>query len=115
MKKCPRCDSEKFWSLSTGQRRCSQCGLAGKALKTLWRLTRISSYGKGRPGEFFCLGVPAYRFRFQAPMNPETVQEWFRILREAIYAQALRELAILCGEIEMNETLFGGRVSGTRG
>jgi transposase len=48
-------------------------------------------------------------------MNPETVQEWFRILREAIYAQALRELAILCGEIEMNETLFGGRVSGTRG
>lgn len=24
MEKCPRCDSTKFWHLSTGQKRCSQ-------------------------------------------------------------------------------------------
>ncbi len=115
MKECPRCGGEKFWNLSAGQIRCSQCGLTRKALKTLWNLTRISPYWKGRLVELFCLGIPAYRIRFQVPLNPKTVQRWFRILREAIYAQALHELSTLCGEIKMDEAMFGGRVSGKRG
>jgi len=115
MLNCPRCGSKKFWSLSTGLKRCSQCGLTRKFNRTLWQSTRIAPYWKGRLLEFFCLGVPAYRLRFQVPLNQKTVQRWFRILREAIYEQELKELAALSGQIEMDETMFGGKVPGKRG
>lgn len=115
MKKCPRCGSQKFWVLSTGQKRCSRCGLTRRDEKTYWQSTKISPYWKGRLVEFFCLGVPAYRLRFQVPLDPKTVERWFRILREAIYQHQIRELDTLSGEIEMDETMFGGRRPGKRG
>jgi transposase len=61
------------------------------------------------------LGVPAYRLRFQVPLDPKTIQRWFRILREAIYTHELEALCALSGEIEMDETMVGGRVPGKRG
>ena len=115
MKKCSRCGSQKFWELSTGQSRCSQCGLTRKFSKVLWQSTRISPYWKGRLIEHFCLGVPAYRLRFQVPLDRKTIQRWFQILRETIYEHQIKELSTLCGEIEMDETMFGGRVPGKRG
>ena len=115
MENCPRCGGKKFWQLSTGQLRCSHCGLTKKYASTLWQATRISPYWKGRLVEFFCLGVPAYRLRFQVPLNPKTVQRWYRILREAIYQEQMKVLSALSGEIEMDETMFGGKVPGKRG
>jgi transposase len=115
MRVCPRCGSKKLWSLSSGQRRCSQCGLTRKFSKTYWQKTRISPYWKGRLTEFFCLGVPAYRLRFQVGLNPKTIQRWFKLLREVIYQQALKDLKPLSGKIEMDETMFGGRKPGKRG
>lgn len=113
---CPRCESKKFWTLSTGQKRCKACGLTRKfAKKSIWNTTRISPYWKGRLVEFFALGVPVYRLRFQVPLNPKTIQRWFRILRETIYSHATKELSSLSGTIEMDETMFGGRVAGKRG
>ena len=82
---CPRCDGKNFWRLATGQRRCGQCGLTRKFDKTYWNSTKMSPYWKGRLLEYFCLGVPAYRLRFQVPLDLKTVQRWFRILRIAIY------------------------------
>ena len=113
--KCPRCGGHKFWNLSTGQKRCSRCGLTRKFERTLWQSTRISPYWKGRLLEFFCLGVPAYRLRFQVPLDLKTIQRWFRTLREAIYRHEMQHLSKLSGEIEMDETMFGGRVPGKRG
>jgi transposase len=115
MKTCPRCKGRKFWQLSTGQKRCSHCGLTRKFHKILWDTTRISPYWKGRLLEFFCLGVPAYRLRFQVPIHQNTVQRWFRILREVIYQHCLQDLGTLSGQIEMDETLFGGKATGKRG
>lgn len=115
MKKCPRCDSHKFWQLSTGQKRCSRCGLTRKFDTTYWDATRISPYWKGRLVEFFCLGVPAYRLRFQVPIDQKTVQRWFRILREVIYHHEMDTLSTLSGKIEMDETMFGGKAPGKRG
>jgi transposase len=113
--KCPRCGSEKFWVLSSGQKRCSRCRLTRKFDKTLWQSTNISPYWKGRLLEFFCLGVPAYRLRFQVPLDRKTIQRWFRVLREAIYQHDLKEKSELSGQIEMDETMFGGKVPGKRG
>ena len=115
MKICPRCGNKNFWQYSSGQKRCSNCGLTRKFDKTFWQRTRISPYWKGRLVEFFCLGVPAYRLRFQVPLNIKTVHRWFRILRETIYNQEVGKLLALSGEIEMDETMFGGRQPGKRG
>lgn len=115
MKTCPRCGSKKLWLLSTGQIRCSQCGLTRKVSKNLWKKTRISPYWKGRLVEYFCLGVPAYRLRFQVPYSQPTIQRWYRILRETIYFKTMLELKPFSGKIEMDETMFGGRRSGKRG
>jgi transposase len=115
MKKCPRCDNQKFWTLSTGQRRCSQCGLTRKPNKVLWQKTRTSPFWKGRLIEFFCLGVPAYRLRFQVPLNLKTIQRWFQIFREVIYENQIRIFTELSGEIEMDESMFGGHRPGKRG
>ena len=115
MIKCPRCSNTKFWLLSTGQKRCSQCGLTRIFDRNMWDAMRIAPYWKGRLLEFFCLGVPVYRLRFQVPLNRKTIQRWFRIMRETIYAHTMKELSELSGEIEMDEALFGGRVPGKRG
>jgi len=115
MKKCPRCDSTKFWYLKTGRKRCSRCGLTRKFNFTLWDKTRITPYWKGRLVEYFSLGVPVYRLRFQVPLDRKTIQRWFTIIREAIYIHCLKELTELSGAIEMDEALFGGKAPGKRG
>ena len=115
MKKCPRCGHQKFWLLSTGQRRCQRCGLTRKLTGNLWQSVRIAPYWKGRLVEYFCLGVPAYRLRFQVPLDQKTIERWFRILREAIYDHQIQQLSELSGEIEMDETMFGGYRAGKRG
>ena len=92
MKTCPRCGSKKFWQLSSGQIRCSHCGLTRKVSKNLWKKTRISPYWKGRLVEYFCLDVPAYRLRFQIPYSQPTILRWFRMPREAIYRKTMIEL-----------------------
>jgi transposase len=65
--------------------------------------------------EYFCLGVPAYRLRFQVPYDRKTIQRWFRFFRNAIYDHHLKEFSELSGEIEMDEAMFGGSRPGKRG
>jgi len=115
MKTCPHCGSKKIWSLSTSQIRCSACRLTRKLSKNLWQKTRISPYWKGRLVEYFSLGVPAHRLRFQVPYSKPTILRWFRTLREVIYQDSIQDLKPFSGEIEMDETMFGGRRSGKRG
>jgi len=115
MKTCSRCGSKKFWSLSTCQIRCSNCGLIRKVSKNLWKKTRILPYWKGRLVEHFCLGVPAYCLWFQVPYNQPTILRWFRDLRDTIYQDSIKNLKPLSGEIEMDETIFGGKRVGKRG
>jgi len=116
MRYCPRCNNTSWWSLATGQKKCKQCGLR-RYFKTrrLFDLMRISFYWNWRLVEFFALGVPAYRLRFQVPYSQPTIQRLLRILREIIYQQTMKELEPLSGEIEMDETMFGGRQPGKRG
>ena len=115
MKTCPRCGSKKWWTLSTGQIRCSKCGLTRKISNNIWKKRRISPYWKWRLIEYFCLGVPAYRLRFQVPYSQLTIQRCFRMFRESIYQDVIKDLKPLSGEIEMDETMFGGKRAGKRG
>ena len=94
MKICPRCGSKKFWLLSSGQIRCSKCGLTRESSQNTWQKTRILSYWKGRLVEFFSLGVPAYRLRFQVPYSKPTILRWFRTLQEVIYEDSMKDLKL---------------------
>ena len=82
METCPCCGSREFWSLSTGQIRCSNCGLTRKVVQNLWKKRRISPYWKRRLLEYFCLGVPAYRLSFQVPYSQLTIQRCLRMFRK---------------------------------
>ena len=115
MEKCSRCSSFDWWVLKTGQRRCKQCGLTRYPTRTYWQKSRIPPYWKGRLLEYFCLGVPAYRLRFQVPLNLKSIHRWYHIMRLCIYHTLSQELLTLTGSIEMDETMFGGRRSGKRG
>lgn len=115
MEECERCGSSDYWVLGSGQLRCKQCGLTRFPARSYWQKSRISPYWKGRLVEFFCLGVPAYRLRFQVPLNRKTVQRWYHEMRLSIYHMMTQELSKLNGIIEMDETMFGGRRPGKRG
>lgn len=115
MNQCPRCGTSEFWLLGSGRQRCKNCKLTRKKSQTGWESSRISPYWKGKLTECFCFGVPAYRLRFQVPLNYKTVQRWYRILREIIYHDSLQALERLSGKIEMDETMFGGHHPGKRG
>jgi len=70
----------------------------------------MSPYWKGRLLEYFCLGVPAYRLRFQVPLDLKTVQRWFRILRIAIYSHEMKEMMALFAKAGAGQALGAGRV-----
>ncbi len=115
MRKCPRCKGSKFWHLRTGQTRCRQCGLTRFPTRTYCQMSRLSPYWKGRLVEYFCLGVPAYRLRFQVPISQKGIQRFYRIMRMCIYQHTVQNLSELSGSIELDETMFGGRKPGKRG
>lgn len=114
--KCPRCNKALFWTLSTGQPECTRCGLRRylRARKLIHQ-TRISAYWQWRLIEFFALGVPAYRLRFQAPYSQKTINKWYYLLRHAIYQESVNEFNKLSGKLAMDETMFGGKRPGKRG
>ena len=66
-------------------------------------------------GRVFLFWCTPYRLRFQVPYSQLTLQRWFRMLRETIYQNTIQELKPLSGEIEMDETMFGGKRPGKRG
>jgi transposase len=65
----------------------------------------------------FTLGVPAYRMNKYIESSLKTIHKVFTIIREAIYYETALELkkANISGEIEMDETMFGGKHPGKRG
>lgn len=63
----------------------------------------------------FVLGVPAVRVAKTCPLSRPTIERVFRLFRQAIYDSSLAELRKLSGELELDETMFGGHRPGKRG
>jgi transposase len=64
--------------------------------------------------EDFVLGVPAYRLRFRRSASLDAIERFFRDIRATlcIVEETVPELA---GELELDETTFGGHRKGKRG
>ena len=65
----------------------------------------------------FVLGVPIYRSRQFVDISLKSGHKAYLVFREAIYDTLTEELnhIALSGQIEMDETMFGGKRAGKRG
>jgi len=106
----------KRWQLSGQRIRCAHCRHTFRQTPSTWMShLRGSRRHLRKLVRYFVLGVPAYRLRFEMPLSQTTIQRIYRRIREAIYATSLQELLQLTGEIEADETMFGGYHPGKRG
>jgi transposase-like protein len=68
----------------------------------------------GNCPEYFVLGVPVYRARFRLPCSQKTAERFFRDIRRVL-AHHEHVQDPLSGELEMDESPFGGARYGKRG
>ncbi len=107
-KKCVFCGSFKVSRTRRGYVRCrsKSCGKQ----KSLAQLRREIGILKG-----FYQVQPAYKLAHDLDVDYKTVTRVYQQVREVIYHVAELEGKKLSGEIEMDESYFGGRRKGKRG
>lgn len=105
-RKCIFCGSFKVSKTQRGYVKCSHC----KKQKSLKQLRKEISILIG----FYQL-QPAYRIASDLGINYQAVLRVYQRLREVIYHVAELEAGRLKGEIEIDESYFGGRRKGNRG
>lgn len=105
-RKCVFCGSFQVSRTRRGYVKCSQC-LHQKSLK---RLKRELAILKG-----CSLQQPAYRLAHNLEIDYQSVTRTYQKLRETIYHVAELEGKRLSGEIELDESYFGGRRKGKCG
>lgn len=105
-RKCVFCGSFKVIRTGRGYVKCRGCGKS----KSLARLKREIAILQG-----FYLQQPAYRLAIDLGVDAKVVTRVYQRLREALYHMAELEGGKLAGEIELDESYFGGRRKGTRG
>ena len=107
-KKCIFCGSFKVSKTARGYVRCRNkaCGKQ----KSLKRARTEIAIVQG-----FYQQQPAYRLAHDLGLDYQTITRVYQRLREAIYHVAELEGGRLSGEIELDESYFGGRRKGKRG
>lgn len=115
---CPQCKNKTLWKLKNRYFKCKKCfykfhdftnthiSKIKIAYNELLHLTYV-----------FVLGVPAYRIRNYTQVSLKTIQKVYTIIRQTIYEEMIKEIkaASFSGQIEIDETMFGGKMSGKRG
>jgi len=113
MKKCPSCQTARPYFLSDGRLKCRACGRRF-SWTSAWVSVRLKPASKARLLDLFVLGVPAYRQRFRGDTSAKTRERFYRLLRACCaIVEQLREP--FKGEVECDESAFGGRWPGKRG
>ena len=116
---CPSCGyKRKIYILSDGRFNCPRCSLRFREFSgTYLDHLRIPFNELSHILYLFVLGVPSYRCRGYLSVSLKTAQRIYTMFRHAIYDHSLVQLQemILSGEIEMDETLYGGHRKGKRG
>ena len=116
---CPRCKyTRKIYQLSDGRFQCPRCSFKfSEFTRTYLEHLQIPLNELSHVLYLFVLGVPSYRCRGYLPVSLKTAQRIYTLFRKAMYDSAMEELQkmILAGEVEMDETMYGGHRKGKRG
>ena len=105
-RKCVFCGSFRLSKTRRGYVKCGKC----KRQKSLKQLRRELAIVKG-----FYQQQPAYRLASDLRLDYQAVTRVYQKLRLTLYHVAELEGARLSGEIEMDESYFGGKRKGKRG
>lgn len=113
---CPRCRTRKLYRLADHRYRCSRCRYTFHDLSGRWinrgqlRLQQWLTVLK-----LFELELSVRRIAREASLSYDTAYKAVTTVRAAILAHAVDAEQLLAGEIELDESYFGGRRKGTRG
>jgi len=109
---CPECGYRQTYKLSDGRRQCKRCR---KKFTARPRKPRLSSGAIKEIARLFWLNVPAARVAKDLGINRNTVLSYYRRIREKLADNRDHELEQLAGEVEVDESYFGGKRKGKRG
>jgi len=113
---CPHCKNEEFYLMSSGRIRCSNCKMDYNPLvDTNFVKLRISCVSWLLLIKLFELEVSARKASIQLGLSYPTTLKGFDILRGVILQELSRSDQVLKGEIEADESYFGGKRKGKRG
>jgi len=105
-KKCVLCGSFKVYRTGRGYVKCRQCGHQKSLRKIRLGIAIVTGFHQQ---------CPAYRLASDLGVDYQTVTRLYQSLRNTLYHLAELEGKKLSGDIEMDESYFGGRRKGRRG
>jgi transposase len=113
---CPRCNNRKLYRLATGKRRCSKCRYTFHDFSGRWvNHGRLSCIQWLSLLKLFELEQSVRKISEQMNLAYNTVYTAVETIRYSILAHAEDASDLLGGEIELDESYFGGRRKGNRG
>jgi transposase len=113
---CTTCRSYKIYRIPDKRYRCKRCGYRFHDFTSRWINKLNISFKKWLwIIKLFELEVSARKIAQQVQLSYPTVLKAVTLLRIAIVANAKDAQDLLNGEIELDETYFGGRRKGKRG
>lgn len=114
--KCQLCDSTIFYVMDRNRLRCKKCSRDIRPLKnTKFSLLRLSCSQWLMAIKLFELGTSAMKASEEIQVCYKTALRCFDIIRRSITEELAKTDVELKGEIELDETYFGGRRKGRRG
>jgi len=113
---CPDCKGQEFYFMNSGRIRCIRCKTdRNPFFGTSFRELRISCVTWLLLIKLFELELSARKASIQLGLSYPTTLKGFDILRGAILRELSRSDEALRGEIEADESYFGGKQKGKRG
>lgn len=113
---CPRCGSRKLTPRSDGRKRCLRCQYTFHDFSDRW-----INEGNLTPGQWlrliklFELEVSVRKMALQLALSYPAVYKAVTAMRWAILIHTCQAQKLLDGEIELDESYFGGKRKGRRG
>ena len=112
---CPYCGGKHFGKVRRNMYKCYRCKREWSVKKgRILEKTRISFSKFILALKLFELELPVLRATKELKLNYNTVHKLFTLIRESIYRYVSGD-DVLVGEIEADESYFGGRRKGNRG
>jgi transposase len=109
---CPECKGRKTYRLADGRRKCARCR---KKFTPRARKPRIPRETLKELVRLFWLMVPAERAARDLGINRKTALRHYTRLRALLLAECQAETEPMQGEVEVDESYFGGYRKGIRG
>lgn len=113
---CPRCGHRKYYTLSSGYRRCKRCHFSYHDFTGRWINNGSLSCGQWlRILKLFELEISTRKIARQLGIAYNTAYRALTTIRMSILSHAHDADSLLDGEVELDESYFGGRRKGKRG